>query len=345
VTRRRPRIPQTSDPFGRVAVAVFSVLGTLLLCVGAVIELMDAEPRAQLWVAAAAGMAFLVAVAFSDGTDVGALTARTRLLVGAGLCGLLLVLGLWQVTASAGPHVLLLVAPVGLLFATMAVALRAASASGRRARLREVRSRLDGEEAERRRWVRELHDDTLQDLAAVDVLLGSAAASGDAAIVEARSVVGHQIRTLRHLMSRMRPLALDTLGLAAALEDLARRTEDSTGIEVRAVIADLPRLASRVETDTYRVVQEALSNATRHSGGHVVTVEAGCRGRWLELTVRDDGRGLPENGAFTPGYGVLGMRERAETLGAGLTVTSPAGGGTLVRLRVPLGVSRDAARP
>ena len=203
-------------------------------------------------------------------------------------------------------------------------------------RVRELVSRQEGEEAERRRWVRELHDDTLQELAAAHVLLTAAGTDPQeqaAAIAGARDIVGRQIHALRRLIARVRPLALDALGLSAALEDLARHTGDAGGIDVRVRAVRLPRLPSDVETTIYRLVQEALTNAVRHSGARHAVVEIDVRDQAVDILVRDDGHGHPA-GRFTPGHGLTGMRERAEILGGRLDIATDVTG-TTVRLHVP----------
>ena len=422
--RRRPPLPR--DPRAApAAVSPLAVVGTLLLGASTTLELSNADPHAELWVAVAAGSTFLLATALRRGSGGRLLAVRGRLIGGAGLSALLAVAALWQSTDRATPRVLLLLIPVFLLFTTAALALREAGVEQRRARLREVESRLDGEEWERRRWVRELHDDTLQELAAVHVLLAGAAA-GDAAareraIADAGRMVGQQIQTLRRLISRMRPLALDSLGLGAALEDLARHAQ-AGNTEIDVDVDGMPRMPAETETHIYRIAQEALTNAVRHAGARRITIEArphsqveprphgqiesrlrrGVESRphgqveprphgqiesrlrgqieswlrgqiesrlrgqieswlrgqiesWLRggvesrprggvelepaagsvtVTVRDDGRGLPVSG-FVAGHGLLGMRERADILGATLEITNPASGGTVVRLRVP----------
>jgi two-component system sensor histidine kinase UhpB len=329
-----------------LAAVLLAALGTVLLAVTVAIELAKADSRVQLGVGAGGGVAYLLALAAVRGADSRARLIRFRLLTGAGLAALLAVLGLYQATERTGPSLLLL-APVGLLFVIAALQYHEAATSGRQARLGELRSRLAGEEAERRRWVQEVHDDTLQALAAIDVLLATAMASANdevraKRIAEARSMVTGQIRTLRRLISRMRPLTLDTLGLAPALEELARRTADTTGIAVRADIGPLPRLPAAVETGAYRVVQAALANAVRHSGAERITIEARPDAGALEVAVRDNGRGLLAGRDHRPGYGMIGMRERADAIGARLTVTSREGEGTRVGLRIPL---EDPGRP
>jgi signal transduction histidine kinase len=331
------RRPGSLSRLGHATVPVLAVLGTLLLGASAAIELSNTNARLELWSSMAAGATFLIAMALSRGSDAQVLALRARLLVGAGLAALLAVAALWQATERTAPRVLLLLIPVCLLFTTAALALREAAHQRRQARLRELRSRQAGEETERRRWVRELHDDTLQELAAVHVLLAAATAGSRAeaqttAIASARDIVGRQIHALRRLISQMRPLALDTLGLAAALEDLARQG-DTSGIDIQVRVGHLPRLPPETETSVYRIVQEALTNAVRHSGARHIGVQADRHGEWLEITIRDDGRGHPA-GRFVAGHGLLGMQDRAETLGALLRIAA-TGGGTRVHLRVP----------
>jgi signal transduction histidine kinase len=324
----------------RGTVRGLTVTSTLLLGVSAAIDLGTADLRAELWVGLAAGVTFLLATALHRGSGERVLLVRARLLGGAGMSALIAVGALWQVTDGTTPRVLLLLIPVAVLFTTAALVLREAVVLRSRQRLGELRSRLDGEESERRRWVRELHDDTLQELAVVQVLLGSAEATADAesralAIVDARRAVGQQIQTLRRLIARMRPLVLDSLGLVPALEELARQTGDATGITVEVRVDEVPRLPADAETDIYRIVYEATTNAVRHAGASRIEIEGRMSGDELDIAVRDDGRGRPPGG-FVDGYGLRGMKERAVSLGAQLHVGRPAGGGTLIQLRVPL---------
>jgi signal transduction histidine kinase len=229
-----------------------------------------------------------------------------------------------------------------------------------RERLRES---LQGREDERRRWARELHDETLQQLGALQVLLtsarrdsgnGRAADKADlhAAIDQAADLIGAQIVSLRHLINELRPSALDALGLRPPLEALAERTEQLTQMHVDMQVS-LPyadgRVATRllpdIELAIYRVVQEALTNAARHSHGtraRVVVIEEGGQ---VRVEVSDDGTGT---GHMT-GFGIEGMRERATLAGGQLEVLPygdgdhAAGPGTTVRMVVPA-LRREAPR-
>ncbi|MGI5238027.1 sensor histidine kinase [Dactylosporangium sp. CA-139066] len=304
--------------------------GAVLLAAAILLELGGISLQAELWTAAGAGAAFLLALAGPAATGARRFAGRGRLLAAAGISALIAVAALWQGSVRPDPEVLLLLIPVALLFATAGLALREAAVERRRAWIDQARWRLDGAEAERRRWARDLHDDTLQALAAVQVLL---ATPGGAEA--AREIVGGQIQSLRRIIAQMRPLALDALGLAAALEDLARHARDRDGLDVEAAVDGLPRLPAAAESAVYRIVQEALTNAVRHAGAARVRIEAGPRGPDLRVVVRDDGCGPPAGG-FTAGHGLHGMRERAELLGAQLHVAAAGSRGTEVRLDLPV---------
>jgi signal transduction histidine kinase len=330
---------------GSRAVPALTTLGTLLLGAAAAIDLGNAEPRAELAVGAAGGIVFLLAAMLGGGGGATALAARSRLFAGAGLCALLAVAAHGQAGEHVTRDVPLLLIPVFLLLAA-AVLARESAHLRRRTRRRELRSRLAGEEAERRRWAQELHDDTLQELAAVQVLLSAAGTSTDPAararaIDQARDCVGRQIAALRRLIGHLRPLALDTAGLVPAVEELARRGA-RPGLDIEVHAEPLPRLAAEAETAAYRIVQEAVTNAVRHAGASRISVEACALPHAVLVTVRDDGRGCPEG--LPPGFGTLGMRERAEAIGATLTVSVYDGVEVSLSIPLPTAPPRPAPR-
>jgi two-component system sensor histidine kinase UhpB len=116
---------------------------------------------------------------------------------------------------------------------------------------------------------------------------------------------------------------------------------ERTGIQVRLVVADgwPAQLPSATAIDLYRIVQEALQNAYRHSGARQIEITLGLSParRLIELTVTDDGRGLPTFGELRPGLGLMGMRERAVLMGGDLETGANAAGGTAIRVAIPLG--------
>jgi signal transduction histidine kinase len=204
-----------------------------------------------------------------------------------------------------------------------------------------LRKSIEAAEAERRRWARELHDETLQALGGLKVLLSGAARLDDAeamrpAIASAVEHVTTEIANLRALITELRPAALDQLGLVPALRSLLGRTASTTDLEVDGDVAlarEDRRLAPELETTVYRLVQEALTNVVKHAGATRVTVRVHEADRCVDVLVADDGRGL--EGAGGGGFGLVGMRERVELAGGELAVTSGAQGGTIVRARIP----------
>lgn len=233
-----------------------------------------------------------------------------------------------------------------------------ASLDGDRHRLR---AGLQEREDERRRWARELHDETLQQLGALQVLLTSARrAAGqeqahDAdplarAVDLATSLLAGQITSLRHLITELRPAALDELGLRAPLEALAERTRALTGlaVEVQASLRYAEgevstRLLPDIEVAVYRVVQEALTNVGRHSGASWARVVVAESDGQVCVEIRDNGTGMTKE--HSSGFGIAGMRERALLAGGSLEVLSVTDGhaagpeaerrGTTIRMVVP----------
>lgn len=216
----------------------------------------------------------------------------------------------------------------------------------RESRQRAGRERMQAAEAERARWARELHDETLQGLAAVHVLLSSglrALDEGDRSgrMRLAQEQIEGEMEKLRGLISDLRPAALDELGLEASVRDLAARVQTVYGIEVETSLALPARdggaygIAPDVETAAYRIAQECLSNAAKHAGATRVHVELAREGGTLHVRVRDDGRGF-DTAADAPGFGLRSMRERVDLLKGRLTIRSTADDGTAVVAALPV---------
>jgi signal transduction histidine kinase len=205
-----------------------------------------------------------------------------------------------------------------------------------------LRHSIQAAELERRRWARELHDETLQGLGALHVLL-SAGLDRDVedSVRQSLGFIEEQIASLRALISDLRPAVLDELGLEPALEALAERMASTTGLKVRLDV-DLAfdpegatsRLIPEIEDAIYRVVQETLTNVSKHAMTERAAVSVRESNGSIAVEVRDDGVGfdIAEN---THGFGLVGMRERAELVDGKLTVSSAAGGGTTVSIAVP----------
>ena len=232
-----------------------------------------------------------------------------------------------------------------LAAAAGAAAAIATAQSAERDRLRRT---LAAAEQERRRWARELHDDTLQALGGLRIVLSSARRWHDvdslhAALDGAVEQLGEEIANLRSLITELRPAALDQLGLAPALEVLCDRVREGHKLPITSAVAlgkGGRRLDPEIETVVYRVVQESLTNAVRHSLAEHVEVEVTERGDQLRIAIRDDGRGF-EVGAPSDGFGLSGMRERISLAGGQLEISSSSSG-TEIEAVVPSSRASDA---
>jgi signal transduction histidine kinase len=205
-----------------------------------------------------------------------------------------------------------------------------------------LRRSLEAAEQERRRWARELHDETLQGLGALQVLLSGAQHSSDrgavaAAVGQAVEQIGHEIDALRTLITELRPAALDELGLAPAIETLTDRMAAVNGLDVkrRVELGERTRLPPEIETTAYRIVQEALTNAVKHARAERVDVVVRLVADELVVEVTDDGGGF-RVGDPTEGFGLSGMRERVVLAGGTLALES-TDAGTRVAARLPVG--------
>jgi len=208
------------------------------------------------------------------------------------------------------------------------------------ARLRQVGER------ERQRWALELHDETLQGLGAVRGLLLTAQTHGSddtlrGAVDVALVVLAEEIAKLRHLIVDLRPAELDELGLQAALEELARRAAALDGFDVHLDVElgfetgnEPERLVPDLEVTIYRVLQEALTNVARHADATHVDVRVIERDGVVRATVADDGTGF-DTANDRRGFGITGMHERSELIGASLSLTSRPGHGTSIELQAP----------
>lgn len=195
------------------------------------------------------------------------------------------------------------------------------------------------QEEERRRLARDLHDDTIQSLIALNqqVQLAQLVVNGRPAtrqLTEMEQMIAQIIANLRRLSRDLRPIYLEDLGLMPAVDMLVRDTSAALGITVHFQSTGVERrLASPVELALYRIVQEALSNVVRHSQATSAEVHASFTPQAVTLTVRDNGLGFtvpdsPAEMAPRGHFGLLGVRERAELIGAQLDIQSAPGRGT-----------------
>ena len=200
-----------------------------------------------------------------------------------------------------------------------------------------ARRTLGAQERERRRLASELHDEIGQSLTALLLQLRRAASGDDGAPAsdEAARTTERILDEVRAVARRLRPEALDDLGLASALDNLCERLSQSSGLRiVRSLDREAGPLDSEAELVLYRVAQESLTNVVRHAQATHAEVDVHRAGRTVVLTVTDDGRGLGSASPRMDG-GVRGMRERALTVGGRLAVEQVEPHGVRVTLNVP----------
>jgi PAS domain S-box-containing protein len=207
-----------------------------------------------------------------------------------------------------------------------------------------LQNTIDAAEQERSRWARELHDETLQALAVLRMRLSSALReekadelheTGQAAVEQ----IDDEIVKLRRLITELRPASLDTIGLEAALQALAEQHDQADNLHVDCEF-ELPRQEDArptqvLETAVYRLVQEALNNASKHSMSRRADLTVRATGGSIEMEVADYGVGFEPN-LVREGFGLVGMRERVALLGGTIEVNSERGSGTRVRAEIPL---------
>lgn len=209
-----------------------------------------------------------------------------------------------------------------------------------------------GQEEERRRIARELHDDTIQSLIALNqriqlVQLSQLDAQATTHLEEMQQMVAQLIHDLRRTIHALRPIYLEDLGLVPALEMLCQEVEDAPHLALNFHTSGTSkRLAPEVALALYRIAQEALSNVSRHAAATTGSVTLAFTEDGVVLTVRDNGRGfvVPESPAeLAPQghFGLLGIYERAELIGAQLSIASQVGKGTRIEVVVDADVRQE----
>lgn len=202
------------------------------------------------------------------------------------------------------------------------------------------------QEEERQRLARDLHDDTIQSLIALNqrVQLAQLAINGRPAIAqlaEMQQMISQIIANLRRLSRDLRPIYLEDLGLIPAVDMLVRDTGAVLGIPIQFHSTGVERrLTPSVELALYRIVQEALNNVVRHAQATSAEVQLSFTPQVVTLMVQDDGRGFtvpdsPSEMAPRGHFGLLGMHERAELIGAHLVIQSAPSKGTCLVITLP----------
>lgn len=215
-----------------------------------------------------------------------------------------------------------------------------------RAELRALAARLQAtREEERTRIAREIHDELGQALTALKLDVAwlesqpnkthsGAYRVGDVSLTER---IDGTMEVVRRIASELRPSALDSLGLDAALEYLVQETAKRTGIAITLHVDEFPRLADDVASHSYRIIQEALTNVTRHSKATRVDVTVRRLKKAIILAVEDNGVGfMPQTLSGLRSLGLVGMRERALAMGGTLMIRGEPGEGSSITVTIPV---------
>jgi signal transduction histidine kinase len=196
------------------------------------------------------------------------------------------------------------------------------------------------QEKERQHIARELHDEIGQSLTALKINLQiEQAATASARLTESVSIVDRLLTEIRELSLSLRPPLLQEQGLSSAVRYLLRSEAQRSGLrtEHRIVVGDA-RFSPEIELAVFRIVQEALTNVTRHAKATTVTVAVDQDDDVLEVTIKDDGAGfdMRQIAQSATGFGLLSMKERAELIGGHLEFHSAPGCGTTIQAHIPI---------
>jgi signal transduction histidine kinase/cytochrome b subunit of formate dehydrogenase len=222
------------------------------------------------------------------------------------------------------------------------------------ARTRLLQKVIRAQEEERRRIARELHDETSQALTALALGMETAglAPGGESAVLKEKltglkELAVDTLEDVHRLIYDLRPSVLDDLGFVAGLRWYAESRLQPAGVRARVrVSGEEQRLPAELETALFRIGQEAMSNVARHAQATNVFLGLDFQDSRIILEVEDDGRGfdpagIAESAGPRPGWGILGMQERATLLEGTLKIDSVPGSGTRVRVSIPLEEGRD----
>jgi signal transduction histidine kinase len=216
------------------------------------------------------------------------------------------------------------------------------------------RQLIESQESERKRIASELHDSLGQHLLIIKnrASLGERFAPDASRMVEQFSEITESaslaISEVRAIAYNLRPLNLERLGLTAVLEEMIEKVSAASAIQFTADIAPLDGLlAHGADINIYRIVQETINNIVKHSEATKASIELWTDDGWLNITVRDNGRGLGSSAETRTGLGLTSIAERVQMLGGTQTITPTADNGTTVAIRIPVqgAVATDVQPP
>jgi signal transduction histidine kinase len=214
-------------------------------------------------------------------------------------------------------------------------------------------SLIEGQEEERKRLSRELHDGLGQMLTALKFGIenmgnyGTYTPKGEEALEELKKMVGQTIQETRTISFNLMPAVLNDFGISSALKLLVSQTASSTGLDITFKSSvNGERFAKNIEIGIYRIAQEGLNNALKYSKSDSISVELSSQKKFIHLTIKDKGKGFDyvegsekNFSAKGPENGIINMRERAQLLNGEIKITSGIGKGTQIKIKIPLAVS------
>jgi signal transduction histidine kinase len=206
---------------------------------------------------------------------------------------------------------------------------------------RALHRAVEVQEDERKRLARELHDEIGQALTSILIQLKTVQEERDAKVIKnridnLRQLTSQTIEELRRLAMDLRPAALDSLGIEAALRWYARQCSERTGVEILFSESDYPdRLPSHLELILYRIAQEGINNAIRHGKATQIQLGLEVDASSIRLTINDNGIGFHQSERYS-GLGLVGIRERVELLRGHFTMNSSPGSGTALSIEIPV---------
>ncbi len=220
----------------------------------------------------------------------------------------------------------------------------------REGQLRALSKRmLEVEELERRRIGQEIHDEAGQSLLCIRLNLEMLEAQSKEEEIRTqlratRHLAERTVEEIRRILASLNPEVIETFGLSAALRQLATRFRSVSKGNVEVEVGEMPELSGRMPLMVYRLAQECLSNATKHSEAKNVKIHLEATDETLRLKIQDDGKGFDPNHALrAASFGLAGMRERVALLGGRMTIQSKPQSqkkrhGTTIRIDLPIGM-------
>jgi len=206
---------------------------------------------------------------------------------------------------------------------------------------KRVSSLIDGQEIERQRLSRDLHDSLGQSILAVKIKLEQAknasAEKNQQIIFETRELLKNTIQEIRNISNNLMPPVLEAFGIEHGLKNLCKDTTENTGIKISFTTENIPvSLDPRLQIYLYRISQEAINNITKHSSATLASVKISFCRDCISLNIADNGKGFEVQKNTGNGNGIMNMKERVQLLRGECKILSSPGKGTRINIEIPV---------